>query len=127
MGAFERRELIIDIGHGDFASCRRECNGNDDSARPVLTQPPQVAIPWNASACFDLRSTWRAATEVTGLRTGVPMLLDGRLIAIDPSPLKNFGRAYCGCDKSTTCGRTEDAPDPQSTRPPKFDLRCLDV
>jgi hypothetical protein len=32
--------------------------------------------------------------EATGLRNGVPMLLDGRLIAIDPSPVKNFGRAY---------------------------------
>src|SRR6185437_11550005 len=49
-----------------------------------------------------MRSTWRAATEATGLRTGVPLLLDGRLIAIEPSPLKNFGRAYCARDNSTS-------------------------
>jgi len=47
MGAFERRQLIVDFGHGHFASCRWECNGNDDSAWPVLAQPPEVAIPWN--------------------------------------------------------------------------------
>src|SRR5882762_8407098 len=42
MGAFERRQLIVDFGHGHFASCRWECNGNDDSAWPVLAQPPEV-------------------------------------------------------------------------------------
>src|SRR4029077_19882565 len=47
MGAFERRQLIVDFGHGHFVSCRGECNGNDDSTCPVLTQPPEVAIPWN--------------------------------------------------------------------------------
>jgi hypothetical protein len=56
-----------------------------------------------------MRSTWRAATEATGLRNGVPMLLDGRLIAIDPSPLKNFGRAYCACDNSTSSQPTEQS------------------
>ena len=30
------------------------------------------------------------------------MLLDGRLIAIDPSPLEDFGRAYCARDNSTS-------------------------
>jgi hypothetical protein len=35
------------------------------------------------------------------------MLLDGRLIAIDPSPLKNFGRAYCACDNSTSSEPTD--------------------
>jgi enamine deaminase RidA (YjgF/YER057c/UK114 family) len=32
MGAFERRQLIVDFVHGHFAPCRWECNGNDDSA-----------------------------------------------------------------------------------------------
>jgi hypothetical protein len=47
MGAFERRQLIIDFPHGHFGSCRWECDGNDDPAGPVLTQPPQVAISRN--------------------------------------------------------------------------------
>jgi hypothetical protein len=32
MGAFERRQLIVDIGHGHLASCQWERNGNDNSA-----------------------------------------------------------------------------------------------
>jgi hypothetical protein len=32
MGAFERRQLIVDIGHGNLASGRWKRNGNDDSA-----------------------------------------------------------------------------------------------
>src|SRR6184192_3192919 len=47
MGAFDRRQLIVEFGHSRLASCRWGCNGNDNSARPVLTQPPDVAIPWN--------------------------------------------------------------------------------
>jgi len=47
MGAFERRQLILQFGHGPFASCRWECNGNDDPACPALTQPPEIVIPWN--------------------------------------------------------------------------------
>src|SRR5439155_10392074 len=56
---------------------------------------------------FDLRSTWRGATEATGLRVGVPRLLVGRLIAIDLSPLENFEEAYCACDNSTSSQPTE--------------------
>jgi len=52
-------------------------------------------------------STWRGATEATGLRVGVPRLLVGRLIAIDLSPLKKLRGAYCACDNSTSPQPTE--------------------
>src|SRR5437588_1917147 len=52
-------------------------------------------------------STWRGATEATGLRVGVPRLLVGRLIAIDLSPLKTLRGAYCACDNSTSPQPTE--------------------
>src|SRR6266480_6614617 len=32
MGAFDRRQLIVELGHGHLASCRWGCNGNDNSA-----------------------------------------------------------------------------------------------
>ncbi len=35
------------------------------------------------------------------------MLLDGRLIAIDPSPHKNCVRAYCACDNSASSQPTK--------------------
>jgi hypothetical protein len=47
MGAFDRRQLIVEFGYCHFVSRWRECNGNQGSARPVFAQPPQVTIPWN--------------------------------------------------------------------------------
>jgi len=32
MGAFDRRQLIVEFGDGHLASCRWGCNGNDNSA-----------------------------------------------------------------------------------------------
>ena len=32
MGAFDRRQLIVEFGHGHLASCGWGCNGNDESA-----------------------------------------------------------------------------------------------
>jgi len=47
MRAFDRRQLIVEFGHRLFASCWWERDGNEGSARSVLTQPPDVEIPWN--------------------------------------------------------------------------------
>jgi hypothetical protein len=47
MGAFDRCQLIVEFGHDHFASRWWECNGNQGSARPVFTHPPDVTIPWN--------------------------------------------------------------------------------
>jgi hypothetical protein len=47
MRAFDRRQLIIEFGHRLFASCWWERDGNEGSARSVLTQPPNVEIPWH--------------------------------------------------------------------------------
>jgi hypothetical protein len=44
MRALERGKLVVRFGRGRLGSCRCERNGNDESARLVLTQPAEVGI-----------------------------------------------------------------------------------